>query len=130
MIVSSSQHAWDEPIGQFCYSLERSGEEGPFWICAFAIYQNHGDDDKPTIFEQLGPDPEYGPFATVLKGADSMVAVVTETCDIYSRLWYVLNETNVICVVAYYNTVNYISNIFLMSFLLLLVQYQHSQVCV
>ncbi len=60
-----------------------------FWVCAFSIYQSNDEEDGPTISEQLGPDPEFGPFATVLKGADSMVAVVTKICDIYTRLWYV-----------------------------------------
>ena len=76
-------HAWDEPIGQFVECLEQSGEEGPFWICAFAIYQSDDKNDGPTIAQQLGKDPAYGPFATVLKGAESMVAVITETCDFH-----------------------------------------------
>jgi len=82
-------HAWDESIGDFIECLERFDHNGPFWVCAFSIYQNDGDDDKPTIGEQLGGNPTYGPFSTVLKGADSMVAVVTKKCDIYSRLWCV-----------------------------------------
>ena len=69
--------------------MEQSGEEGAFWICAFAVYQSGDDNDGPTITQQLGTDPEYGPFAMVLRGATSMVAVITETCDIYTRLWYV-----------------------------------------
>ena len=77
------QHAWDEPIGQFITCLKRSGKKGPFWVCAFSIYQSDGEGDSPTISEQLGDDPSYGPFATVLKGAESMVAVVTVECDIY-----------------------------------------------
>ncbi len=71
-------------------SLERSGHKGPFWVCALSIYQSDGDHDLPTIADQLGPDPDYGPFATVLKGADMMMAVITDGCDIYSRLWYVI----------------------------------------
>ena len=47
------------------------------------------EEDGPTIPQQLGKEPFYGPFATVLKGAKYMVAVVTSTCDIYGRLWYV-----------------------------------------
>ena len=71
-------------------SLERSGHKGPFWVCALSIYQSDdNDDDPPSISAQLGPDPAYGPFATVLKGADVMMAVITDKCDIYSRLWYV-----------------------------------------
>ena len=84
------QHAWEESLDHFITCLERSGEEGPFWVCAFSIFQNQGDDDdKPTIAEQLGPNPEFGPFATVLKQADVMIAAVTRMCNIYTRLWYV-----------------------------------------
>ena len=84
-----SQHAWEEPFGYFVDCLEKSGEEGPFWICAFAIYQSNDVNDGPTIAEQLGKDPEYGPFSTVLRSADLMLAVVTYECDIYTRKWYV-----------------------------------------
>ena len=70
--------------------MKNSGKDGPFWVCSFSIYQSNGDGEFPTIGQQLGDDPEYGPFATVLKGAESMVAVVTWECDIYGRLWYVL----------------------------------------
>merc|ERR1740124_1932157 len=81
-------HAWDEPIKDFVEAIERSGETGPFWICAMAINQN-GDDDEITIGNQLGPDPETGPFATVLKSVNLMIAVVTHVCDINTRLWCV-----------------------------------------
>ena len=75
-------------------AIESSGETGPFWICAMAIHHNSdGDDDyvaeEITIGEQLGPDPETGPFATVLKSVSVMIAVVTHVCDINTRLWYV-----------------------------------------
>ena len=43
----------------------------------------------PTIAQQLGPDPSHGPFATVLRAADVMPAVITSSCDIYTRLWRV-----------------------------------------
>merc|ERR1740124_1870812 len=87
-------HAWDEPIKDFVEAIESSGEQGPFWICAMAIHQNcDGDDDyvpgEITIGQQLGPDPETGPFATVLKSASVMIAVVTHVCDINTRLWCV-----------------------------------------
>ena len=87
--ITYLQHAWEEPIDELIECLERSGEMGPFWVCAFSIHQNHGNNDKPTIAEQLGPNPEYGPFTTVLRQANIMIAVVTELCDIYTRLWYV-----------------------------------------
>merc|ERR1740124_2113491 len=84
-------HAWDEPIKDFVEAIESSRETGPFWICALAIHQNcDGDDDyvpeEITIGEQLGPDPETGPFATVLKSVSVMIAVVTHVCDINTRL--------------------------------------------
>ena len=82
-------HAWDEPIGQFYTCLKNSGLKGPFWICAFSIYQSDGDGDSPSIGEQLENEPEYGPFSTVLKAAYWMVAVVTDERNIYTRLWYV-----------------------------------------
>merc|ERR1740124_2183229 len=87
-------HAWDEPIKDFAEAIESSGETGPFWICAMAIYQNgdHDNDYVPeeiSITEQLGPDPETGPFATVLKCVSVMIAVVIHVCDINTRLWCV-----------------------------------------
>lgn len=42
-----------------------------------------------TIKKQLGPSPSSGPFSTVLKQADRMVAIMTDSCDIYTRLWCV-----------------------------------------
>ena len=83
------QHAWDESIRQFVEAIERSNKTGPFWVCAFSIYQNNVPDKGVTIGEQLGSDPEYGPFATVLRDVDIMLAVLTDECDIYTRLWYV-----------------------------------------
>ena len=83
------QHAWDESIQQFVEAIERSKEKGPFWVCACSIYQNNNPAKGVTIGQQLGTDPEYGPFATVLKEVDLMLAVLTDGCDIYTRLWYV-----------------------------------------
>jgi len=75
-------------------AVESSGETGPFWICAMAIHQNSETDNdyiagEITISQQLGLDPETGPFATVLKSVSVMIAVVTHVCDINTRLWYV-----------------------------------------
>jgi len=80
-------HAWDEPICDFVEAIERSGEEGPFWICALSMYQNNDPSKGVTIAEQLGSDPKFGPFATVLRCVDLMLAVLTHVCDIYTRLW-------------------------------------------
>jgi len=82
-------HAWKEPIQEFVEAIERSGEEGPFWVCALAIYQNDDELKGVTIGQQLGEDPRKGPFATVLKFVDRMMAVLTSGCNIYSRLWQV-----------------------------------------
>jgi len=81
-------HAWGENYNQFLETLENSGSEGPFWVCAFSIYQNN-DLEEVTISKQLGPDPHYGPFATVLRQSDLMIAIMTQSCDIYTRLWCV-----------------------------------------
>ena len=82
-------HAWDEPICDFVEAIERSGEEGPFWICALSIYQNCYPSKGVTIVEQLGSDPKFEPFATVLRCAELMLVVLTHECNIYTRLWYV-----------------------------------------
>merc|ERR1740124_604084 len=95
-------HAWDEPIKDFVEAIESSGETGPFWICAMAIHQNSETDDdyiaeEITISQQLGPDPETGPFATVLKSVSLMIAVVTHVCDINTRLWCVYEMHIAVC---------------------------------
>lgn len=81
-------HAWNANYSHFLESLKQSGNEGPFWICAMSMCQNNDTEDV-TIEKQLGPDPHFGPLATVLKQADSMIAVMTSDCDIFTRLWCV-----------------------------------------
>ena len=81
-------HAWDERFYEFFVALKNSGFQGPFWVCALAIYQNE-DIPRVTIAEQLGKDPQHGPFATVLRQAECMVAIITAQCDIYTRMWCV-----------------------------------------
>lgn len=80
--------AWQENFKQFVEALAGSEIEGPFWVCALSIYQNE-DLPNVTIQKQLGPSPSSGPFSTVLKQADRMVAIMTDSCDIYTRLWCV-----------------------------------------
>ena len=70
-------------------AIENSGETGPFWIDPMSMYQNDDESEGITVAQQLGPDPETGPFATALKSVSLMIAVVTHVCDIYTRLWYV-----------------------------------------
>merc|ERR1712216_970550 len=69
-------HAWDEVYYEFLSALRDCREEGAYWVCAMAIYQN---DDLPEMLvkKQLGPDPMYGPFATVLRQASVMLAVIS-----------------------------------------------------
>ncbi len=86
--IMTERIAWGEKFEQFISALKNGGTEGPFWICALSIYQNE-DIAEVTIAEQLGPKPETGPFATVLKQVDQMVAIMTQSCDIYTRLWCV-----------------------------------------
>merc|ERR1740124_447927 len=62
-----------------------------------AIHQNDDKSNGITIGEQLGPDPETGPFATVLKSASVMIAVVTHVCDINTRLWCVYEMHFAVC---------------------------------
>jgi hypothetical protein len=78
-------HAWGEQYSHFFKTLQYSGHQGPFWVCALAIYQ----EDEETIAKQLGPSIEHGPFATVLKQATDMIAVFTPAADIYLRMWCV-----------------------------------------
>ena len=78
-------HAWGEEYSKFVRAIQNSGCEGPFWVCAMAIYQ----EDEKTISAQLGPSLENGPFGTVLKQATSMIAIFTPDADIYLRMWCV-----------------------------------------
>lgn len=105
-------HAWGENYSQFLTTLRQSRSDGPFWVCAMSICQND-DVESVTIEKQLGPDPQYGPFATVLKQADSMVAIMTQSCDIYTRLWcvfeiYIAISLNVpVALQSYYEITGY-----------------------
>jgi len=53
-------------------------KKGPFWIYAFSIYQNNDPEKGITISEQLGSDPEFGPFATVLNFVPRRLVAMTE----------------------------------------------------
>lgn len=80
-----TSHAWGENYSDFVKALKASMCQGPFWVCAMAIYQESDE----VISEQLGPSLEYGPFATVLKQATDMIAIFTPAADIYLRMWCV-----------------------------------------
>lgn len=81
-------NAWSEDYESFIQAIEDSGETGPFWVCAFAIYQPE-DIPELTIEKQLGEDPKRGPFAVVLSQVSKMLGFVTRNCDIYTRPWCV-----------------------------------------
>ncbi len=83
-----TSHAWGERYDHFVRAIKDSNAEGPFWVCAMSIYQNE-DIPSISIFRQLGPSLEHGPFATVLKQATTMFAIFTPAVDIYMRMWCV-----------------------------------------
>ena len=78
-----------EEVGEFDEAIKRSREEGSFYICAFSIYQNSILSKGVTITEQLGSDPKFGVFATVLKISESMLVIPTNGCNMFTRLWCV-----------------------------------------
>eukprot|EP00747_Dinoflagellata_sp_TGD_P104713 gnl/TRDRNA2_/TRDRNA2_169322_c5_seq1.p1 gnl/TRDRNA2_/TRDRNA2_169322_c5~~gnl/TRDRNA2_/TRDRNA2_169322_c5_seq1.p1 ORF type:complete len:275 (-),score=49.27 gnl/TRDRNA2_/TRDRNA2_169322_c5_seq1:20-844(-) len=82
-------HAWGELYTDFLAALRGWGTEGPFWVCATAIYQPE-DIDGMKVGDQLGKDTMSGPFACVVKQAAKMVAINTPAVDIYTRMWCVL----------------------------------------
>lgn len=83
-------HAWNELYVDFLDALsDVEVAEGAFWVCAMAIYQCE-DVPEVSIQRQLGNDVRTGPFSTVLKQADRMIAVLTPAADIYTRMWCVL----------------------------------------
>lgn len=86
-------HAWNESYLDFVNALSSFGSHNlqhgqGFWVCAMAIYQCE-DIPELTIQRQLGDDVTRGPFATVLKQAERMLAVLTPVADIYTRMWCV-----------------------------------------
>ncbi|CAB9514426.1 expressed unknown protein [Seminavis robusta] len=89
-------HAWGEDYEHFLKALGQLGSQGPFWICATAIYQND-DIESMTIEKQLGSKPQNGPFATVIRETSRMIVVSTPQCEIYCRLWCVYE---IFCAVA------------------------------
>jgi len=108
-------HSWDEVYHEFVAAIqlfEKEKDAVAYWVCAMAIYQNE-DGAGPTIKEQLGPDPHYGPFATVLKQADLMIAIVDSAGNLYERMWcifemFVALELKLKVEVAQYSIVQHI----------------------
>lgn len=78
-------HAWDAKYSDLLVALSASGEDGPFWVCAMALYQ---PEDIPafSLERQLGLEAG-GPLAAVLRCADALLCVLTPSCNIFSRLW-------------------------------------------
>lgn len=78
-------HAWDEDYEEFLSALETSGHQGPFWVCATAIYQPE-DNPELTLEKQLGVEAG-GPLVLILKQADCVLCVMTPQGNIFERLW-------------------------------------------
>jgi len=78
-------HAWDEDYQEFLGALEASGYQGPFWVCATAIYQPE-DNPELTLEKQLGVEAG-GPLVRILKQADCVLCVMTPQGNIFERLW-------------------------------------------
>lgn len=85
-------HGWMEKYIHFIKALEGAQldeEKTGLWVCSMAIYQCE-DIPELTIERQLGEDVNRGPFATVLKQASIMLALLTPDSNIYTRMWCVL----------------------------------------
>lgn len=85
-------HAWDEQFDSFLDALQSTGEPGPFWVAAFAIYQ---PDDlvELSIASQTGTSLYESPFAQVVRQAKMMIIVVGPDPNVYSRCWCLLEIT-------------------------------------
>merc|ERR1712113_513344 len=78
-------HAWDETYDDFLGALASSGDVGPFWVCATALYQPE-DIPEMSLARQLGAEAG-GPLVTVLNNASAVLCVVTPTTNVFTRLW-------------------------------------------
>ena len=74
-------------VYSFVESIERSEEKGPFWVSAFAMYQNHDSERGVNIVVETVKTLETAPFTTVLEEAEKLVVLSTQECDIFTRLW-------------------------------------------
>jgi len=77
-------HAWDAKYGDLVSALAASGHNGPFWICATALYQPE-DTPELTLERQMGSEAG-GPLTAVLGQVALLLCVLTTTCNIYTRL--------------------------------------------
>lgn len=78
-------HAWDAKYSDLVSALAVSGEKGPFWVCATAMYQPE-DIPELTLERQMGQEAG-GPLTAVLGQVAMLLCVLTATCNVYSRLW-------------------------------------------
>lgn len=78
-------HAWDAKYADLVAAIAASGEVGPFWVCATALYQPE-DIPEVTLERQLGAEAG-GPLTAVLGQAAAVLCVLTAACNIYTRLW-------------------------------------------
>eukprot|EP00435_Cladocopium_sp_Y103_P039277 s251_g10.t1 len=71
-------HCWDESFDELVDALEWYGNEGPFWICSFSLYQNF-DTTSWDFEKQYGKDPfdVEGGYRAVMQQANQLVVVIT-----------------------------------------------------
>lgn len=72
-------HCWDESYDELVDALEWYGNEGPFWICSFSLYQNF-DTTSWDFEKQYGKDPfdVEGGYRAVMQQASHLVVVITK----------------------------------------------------
>lgn len=77
-------HAWQEGAFEFIDKVLASWPRGKraAWCCVLAMPQS-----LPRYISRLIAVPRTSPFALALQNASHMLAVPTQVCSIYSRLW-------------------------------------------
>ena len=77
-------HSWQEGAFEFIDKVLASWPRGKTaaWCCVLAMPQS-----LPDYISRLIQVPRTSPFALALQNATHMLAVPTQRCQIYSRLW-------------------------------------------
>jgi len=73
-------HAWDMSFADLNAALGSSGEQGPYWVAATALYQSE-DNIRQILSEPLRF------IRQVLEHTPSMLCVLATRCNVYERLW-------------------------------------------
>jgi len=84
-------HSWADEYQQLLDTILSSGEVGPFWVSALAVYQ---PEDKPAISieKQMGELPT-GAFASVLGLSEKLLVIITDIPQqrsrgyVHRRMW-------------------------------------------